>query len=232
MRGYIATRTQMKKMRAQLLLACLALGVLVLVFRVVLPRSAGAQSTSLLCCNPVATNTVGTDASSSTAKTLQCTPSSVPCPSNTQVVFYGTAPISLAVEETEPPEGFQGACRLPYLTYAPQLPTVCYAPPADPTGQKVKYASGSSTEIVLPASAVFHPHWSLPPQYDSFEAVMTCYPHDPGSCPAPSLPVSRSCCGAPTLMTCKDGIFANGGRGTPPSWDGYFAHGLLNFSLK
>ncbi len=182
-------------------------------------KRAGAQAApSMLCCDAASGACVSMNAAQ--------------CPNPTgdaELAFSGStaAPVTVTVQTTEPASGFTGACLLPFMAYQPTLPSVCYSP-----GGTVKYGAGS-TRVTIPAAKVFRSYSTLPPQYDSFQPLATCYPHSAdGTCPSISQAVSRSCCDYGTNMTSSDGVFAAGGRASPPSLDGYFAHGTANFSLQ
>ncbi len=140
--------------------------------------------------------------------------------------------LSLAMQTTEPPSGFTGACLAPYMTYAPQLPTVCYSPaaagPTDgglpegapPDGGAADASSPASTGGVtygqgttactVPAGNIFRSYWNLNPSYDSYQVLLTCYPHgDDGECHQ-GVAISKSCCDYGTNLTSLDGQTATG----------------------
>jgi hypothetical protein len=206
---------RIKSIAALVLLALAASGLAM--------RIARAQATGSLCCDSASGTCVAVSAATCP------NPSAGP-----QVAFAGTTmgEVAVQVQTTEPPTGFTGACLLPFLTYEPQLPTVCYSPTSS-TGSVI-YGAGATTQLVVPAKTVWLASmWTLPPEHDSFQPVMTCYPHNKdGTCPAPSQALSMSCCDVPMPMSCTDGVFAHGGRALPPSWDGYFARGNVNFSVQ
>jgi hypothetical protein len=178
----------------------LTTGLVVAVSGVTAMTIARAQSTPTYCCS---------------AASQQCTvangTNSGKCPNpsgdDAELVFSpSTGGISLTVQRAEPAVGFTGACLVPFSTYAPQLPTVCYSPAGD-----VKYLSGSTTTAVFPAAKVARSYGAVPAQYDSYQVLETCYPHNAdGSCPQPSFAVSHSCCDYGTEMVSTDGQFASG----------------------
>jgi hypothetical protein len=159
-------------------------------------KIARGQSAGTFCCDPT---TTGVCAIGSCAKG-----------STSQTVKFPAAGYVLSVQTTEPASGFTGACLVAQLTYTPQLPTVCYVPggfvaPDVPAGSSVVYGSGSSN-ITLPAAAVARAYALLPPSYDSYQVMVTCYPHTmSGGCPQASFAVSNSCCDMGTNMTSLDG---------------------------
>jgi len=113
-------------------------------------------------------------------------------------------PAGLTMQTTEPPGGFTGACLLPALIYAPQLPLVCYSPAgaqSSASGSGIEW--GATQEITFPAAQVAHSYDSLPSNNDSYYPVATCAPHvsDGGGCPTGLYAISASCCdyGAQTI---------------------------------
>jgi hypothetical protein len=145
--------------------------------------------------------------------------------------------LSLAMQTTEPATGFTGACLAQYMTYAAQLPVVCYSPavaggaeggaaagalpdgapgdagpgdagsPASTGG--VTYGQGT-TACMVPAGNVFRSYFTLANSYDSYQVLMTCYPHgDDGKCHQ-GFAVSRSCCDYGTNLISLDGQTATG----------------------
>ena len=114
-------------------------------------------------------------------------------------------PMTMTAQLQEPAKGFTGACLLDAITYAPALPLICYAP-----GSGVQYGTGS-TKVTFPASKVSRSYSSAPADYDSYQALVTCYPHAAdGSCPQQSFAVSRSCCDYGTPLVSLDGQTATG----------------------
>jgi hypothetical protein len=168
--------------------AALAIGVAVV-------SGARAQSVPTYCCS---------------SADAQCTVNSGPCASptgqNVELTFSPSAGgVSMQVVTAEPPTGFTGACLVPFLTYAPQLPTVCYSP-----GGNIQYGVGS-TQVTAPTAVVARSYGSTAMGYDSFQALTTCYPHDSdGTCPTAAFAVSRSCCELGTNMVSADGKYATG----------------------
>jgi hypothetical protein len=120
-----------------------------------------------------------------------------------QVSFNGPSG-AVTVQKTEPATGFIGACRVPFITYAPQLPSVCYSPAG------ATYGFAMTTFAVSPASAIARPYLASGTSIDSYDAIVTCYqPKSDGTCPAPSYPVSHSCCDYGMNMTSLDGKVAS-----------------------
>jgi hypothetical protein len=114
-------------------------------------------------------------------------------------------PMAVAAQTQEPPTGFTGACLLDTMTYQPALPLICYAP----TGT-VQYGKGF-TNVTFPAKKVSHSYSMAPASYDSYEVLVSCYPHNAdGSCPLQSFAVSRSCCDYGTPLVSLDGQTASG----------------------
>jgi hypothetical protein len=114
-------------------------------------------------------------------------------------------PPGMTAQTQEPATGFTGACLLDYKTYQPTLPLICYAP-----GSTATYGAGSTT-VTFPAKEVLRSYGSLPTQYDSYQVLITCYPHkSDGSCPSPSFAISHSCCDYGMDLTSLDGQAATG----------------------
>jgi hypothetical protein len=114
-------------------------------------------------------------------------------------------PAGLTMQSQEPPTGFTGACLLDHMTYAPALPAVCYAP-----GTQAQYGAGT-TPVSFPAAKVARSYEALPVTYDSYQALVTCFPHTmAGTCPTGSFAISRSCCDYGTVLTSTDGQTAKG----------------------
>jgi hypothetical protein len=184
--------------------AAMAAGVVVTAIVVlgvgVTARVASGQSVGTFCCDPTTTG--------------PCTPGACPKGSTSETVKFPAAGYSLSVQTTEPPTGFVGACLVPQITYDPQLPAMCFVPggffPNGPVDANVVYNNGS-TSVTLPASKVARAYSTLAPSYDSYETLVTCFPHTPtGSCPQPSFSVSNSCCDMGTQMISLDGVNATG----------------------
>jgi hypothetical protein len=115
-------------------------------------------------------------------------------------------PAGMTAQTQEPATGFTGACLLDYMTYEPTLPLICYSP----TGSSVQYGSGTTT-VSFPAKEVARSYASPPASYDSFQVLLTCYPHNSdGTCPQQSFAVSRSCCGYGANLISLDGKTATG----------------------
>jgi hypothetical protein len=122
-------------------------------------------------------------------------------------------PPVVKIQTSEPPTGFVGVCLAPHLTYAPSLPSVCYAVKLPDTvssqmgGGNVPVPLHAFTVVSATATHVFSAYGTADTtlsaaSYDSYQVLMTCYPHgSAGDCPSPSLPVSRSCCDLGTHMT-------------------------------
>jgi hypothetical protein len=129
------------------------------------------------------------------------------------------SPSGLIAQTTEPATGFTGACLVDFKTYEPTLPLVCYSPSrmmatgdaaADAGSAGATYGAGFTT-VTFPAKSVFRPYLSGPANYDSYQVLLTCYPHTPaGACPQSSFAVSRSCCDYGTNLTSIDGQTASG----------------------
>jgi hypothetical protein len=114
-------------------------------------------------------------------------------------------PSGMTAQTQEPPTGFTGACLLDYAPYLPTLPLICYAPTS-----AAHYGAGTTT-VAFPAKKVFRSYSSLPANYDSYQVLATCYPHqDDGTCPQQSFAVSRSCCDYGTNLMSLDGQTASG----------------------
>lgn len=110
----------------------------------------------------------------------------------------------MAAQTQEPPTGFTGACLVDYPAYEPTLPLICYAPPST-----VQYGAGFTT-VTFPAKKVARSYSSLPANYDSYQVLVTCYPHQPdGTCPSQSFAVSHSCCDYGIGLTSPDGQTAS-----------------------
>jgi hypothetical protein len=180
------------------------------------PTSVKAQSSpGMICCDGTSGACVACDK-----------------PTGSQVGFnlplsMAEGTVNMTVQTTEPTSGFTGACLTSWI-YGGQslhtLPSVCYS------FQGAHYFT-ESTQLVMPAGQVFAPYWSLPPQDDSFDWLMTCVPHSGPFCPTGTNPISNSCCTVGVRMLCADGVFAKGGRAMPPSWDGYLARGNVQFGF-
>jgi hypothetical protein len=131
-------------------------------------------------------------------------------------------PPGMMAQTQEPATGFTGACLLDFMTYKPTLPLICYSPnlsagpqaassdaaaQAAPTAQ---YGSGL-TKVTFPARKVFRSYGDLPPAYDSYQVLLTCYPPNPdGTCPFQSFAISHSCCDYGAIMTSLDSQTASG----------------------
>jgi hypothetical protein len=114
-------------------------------------------------------------------------------------------PPGMTAQTQEPPSGFTGACLLDHMTYEPTLPLICYAP-----SSAASYGAGSTT-VTFPAKTVFRPYASLSANYDSYEVLVTCYPHSTsGACPQQAFAVSHSCCDYGASLTSLDGKTASG----------------------
>jgi hypothetical protein len=168
--------------------AALAMGAVVV-------RLASAQAVPTYCCS---------------AADGQCVASSGPCPtptgSNVELTFSPSGGgVTMHVVTSEPPTGFVGACLVPFVTYTPQLPTICYQP-----GGNIVPGVGS-TKVSMAAASAARSYGTLPASYDSYQALVTCYTHDAdGTCPFDSFAVSRSCCDLGTNMISLDGVTATG----------------------
>jgi hypothetical protein len=143
--------------------------------------------------------------------------------------------IPLTAVTAEPATGFLGACLVPYMTYSPQLPAVCYSPAAvagvsEGGVPEAGTASGgdggagdaggagtggvtygiASTACKIAAGNVFQSYGTVASNYDSYRVLVTCYPHDMyGKC-AQGFAISRSCCDYGANMTSLDGESATG----------------------
>ncbi len=118
---------------------------------------------------------------------------------------YEVGPMPMAAQTEEPATGFTGACLLDMMTYQPVLPLICYAP----TGP-VQYGKGS-TKVTFPAKKVSRSYSTAPASYDSYQVLVSCYPHNAdGSCPPRSFAVSRSCCDYGAPLVSLDGQTASG----------------------
>jgi hypothetical protein len=114
-------------------------------------------------------------------------------------------PLTMAAQLQEPPTGFTGACLLDYMAYQPTLPRICYSPTTP-----VIYGGGT-TSVTFPANRVLRPYSSAPASYDSYEVLVTCYPHgSDGACPQQAFAISRSCCDYGTELISVDGQTASG----------------------
>jgi hypothetical protein len=125
-------------------------------------------------------------------------------------------PPGLMAQTQEPATGFTGACLIDFMTYKPTLPLICYsanAAPADGGAQAAptaQYGSGQ-TKVTFPARKVFRPYDTSPPQYDSYQVLLTCYPPNPDrTCPSQSFAISHSCCDYGAIMTSLDARTASG----------------------
>jgi hypothetical protein len=172
----------------------IATGAALAVVGVVVVHGARAQSVPTYCCS---------------SADGQCVASSGACTSpagqNVELTFSPSAGgVTMRVVNTEPPGGFTGACLLPFVTYAPMLPTVCYSPAGN-----IQYGIGT-TRVTAPNASVARTYGTTA-AYDSFQAVTTCYPHNAdGTCPTAALAVSHSCCELGTNMVSADGQYATG----------------------
>jgi hypothetical protein len=119
--------------------------------------------------------------------------------------------VPFTVQTSEPATGFTGACLAPYVTYSPQLPTVCYLPKAplvDPDAGTLRLGA---TRFVVPAAKVVRSYSQNGQNYDSYQALVTCFPHDSsGNCPQLSYAISKSCCNLGTNLISIDGKSAEG----------------------
>jgi hypothetical protein len=140
----------------------------------------------------------------------------------------GTIPLTM--QTTEPATGFTGACLAQFTSYEPQLPTVCFSPPAplmidggaSEAGAAVIDGGGAAgassgvtygkapTTCTMPAANSFRSYASLAPNYDSYTVLMTCYPHGAGGKCTLGFAVSKSCCDYGTSMISLDGKTATG----------------------
>jgi hypothetical protein len=112
------------------------------------------------------------------------------------------------IQAQEPDGGFTGACLFTSMTYQPQLPLVCYSP-SDHTANYGPDAG--ATTVAFPAADVARSYAKSPGNYDSYEVLGTCYPHNAdGSCPQWSSSVSQSCCDYGANMISLDGKTATG----------------------
>ncbi len=130
----------------------------------------------------------------------------------------------MIAQTTEPATGFTGACLLDFKTYEPTLPLICYSPSrmmasGDAGADAAAAGAGAAgatygagiTIVTFPAKSVFRPYLSGPANYDSYQVLVTCYPHTAtGSCPQASFAVSHSCCDYGTNLTSMDGQTATG----------------------
>jgi hypothetical protein len=147
--------------------------------------------------------------------------SSSPLPGASEVLF-GTADSGAggtSVQMSEPDGGFLGACLVPFLLYAPQLPTVCYTPSGATYLGQPGYTG--PTTVTFPASDVAFSYSPVANQ-DSYQSVMTCVPHlsapqsscatwaGQGTCPCGTFPISQSCCDYGMHMVSVDGAHAQG----------------------
>lgn len=118
--------------------------------------------------------------------------------------------VPFTVQTAEPPTGFTGACLAPSVTYAPQLPTVCYSPKASLVDTDGGLRLGA-TRFAVPAAKVLRAYSQNGTNYDSYQALVTCFPHDgSGHCPQLSYPISNSCCDLGTNLISVDGKSAEG----------------------
>lgn len=139
-------------------------------------------------------------------------PSTFPDPSQ-------ITPAGMTAQTQEPTTGFTGACLVDFRSYEPKLPLICYAPnrpmapgdaAADAGNSGTTYGAGT-TVVTFPAKSVFRPYASGSANYDSYQVLVTCYPHTAaGVCPQSSFAVSRSCCDYGTNLTSLDGQTASG----------------------
>jgi hypothetical protein len=142
--------------------------------------------------------------------------SSTPTPGASEVLFGGAdgGIGGITVQTSEPDGGFTGACLVPFVRYASQLPTVCYSPAG------ASYGTGFTT-VSFPAAEVSFSYSPVPNQ-DSYQSVMTCAPHlaaapsscstwaGQGTCPCGTFPISQSCCDYGMHMQSVDGVHAQG----------------------
>jgi hypothetical protein len=152
--------------------------------------SSSASSTQADASQPLSPSDGGASESSVRDSTLGASDSAQPSDAGNWTFPDPSriSPPGLVEETEEPAAGFTGACLVDTILYEAQLPLVCYAP----TGP-VEW--GVNQLITFPAASVSLSRDSLPPTYDSYLAVETCFPQaDGGGCPFGSSLVSRSCC--------------------------------------